>query len=111
MNFLNAQTREELEMAEEANTTIKKATDTLISMSEEEEARIRYELRKEFLFDQQYSLQEAERKGRAEGRAEGIKSVKQETAKILIQKGMEEQFIQEVTGLDIEEIRAIWKNV
>jgi predicted transposase/invertase (TIGR01784 family) len=127
MNFLNAQTRGDLEMAAEANTAIKKATDILMSMSRDEEARLRYEAREEFLFDQQYSLQEAERKGREEGRvegkevgriegkeegrAEGIKSNKQEIAKILIQKGMEEQFIQEITGLDIEEIRAIWKNV
>jgi predicted transposase/invertase (TIGR01784 family) len=119
MNFLNAQTREELEMAAEANTAIKKATDILMSMSRDEEARLRYEAREEFLFDQQYSLQEAERKGRAEGKEEGriegkeegIKSNKQETAKILIQKGIDEQFIQEITGLDIEEIRAIWKTV
>lgn len=37
MNFLNAQTREELEMASEANPVIRKAADILTAMSRDEE--------------------------------------------------------------------------
>ena len=81
MNFLYAQTREELDMASEANPVIRKATDMLMAMSRDEEERLRYEGREEFLLDQQYGLQAArgegieigEKKGREEGREEGRK--------------------------------------
>jgi len=99
MNFLYAQTREELDMASEANPVIRKATDMLTAMSRDEEERLRYEAREEFLFDQQYGLQAAERKG--------ILINKQETARRLIKKGMDDQFIREITGLKLEEISSI----
>jgi predicted transposase/invertase (TIGR01784 family) len=103
MNFLNAQTREELEMAAEANTVIKKATDILTAMSRDEEERLRYEARGQFLFDQQYTLQAAKR----EGRDEGITITKKEMTQRLISEGMDDQFILKITGLKIEEIQSI----
>jgi predicted transposase/invertase (TIGR01784 family) len=67
------------------------------------------------LFDQQYALQAARREGRKEGRAEGklegkeegIIIGKRETARRLIRKGMDDQFIREITGLDLEEISSL----
>jgi conserved hypothetical protein (putative transposase or invertase) len=82
MNFLYAQTREELDMASEANPVIRKVTDMLTAMSRDEEERLRYEAREEFLFDQQYALQAARR----EGIKEGIIKNKQEKARKLIKK-------------------------
>ncbi|MDD3052062.1 MAG: Rpn family recombination-promoting nuclease/putative transposase [Candidatus Cloacimonetes bacterium] len=103
MNFLYAQTREELDMASEANPVIRKAADMLMAMSRDEEERLRYEAREEFLLDQQYGLQAA----RGEGIEEGILKNKQETARKLIKKGMDDQFIREITGLELEEISSI----
>jgi len=83
----------------ETNPVIRKATDMLTAMSRDEEERLRYEAREEFLFDQQYGLQAAERKG--------IIETKQEIARRLIKKGMDDQFIREITGLKLEEISSI----
>ena len=90
-------------MASEANPVIRKATDMLTAMSRDEEERLRYEAREEFLFDQQYGLQAARR----EGIKEGIIKNKQETARKLIKKGMDDQFIREITGLELEEISSL----
>lgn len=67
------------------------------------------------MFDQQYALQAARREGRKEGRAEGIMEVredsvilgKRETVRRLIRKGMDDQFIREIIGLDLEEISSL----
>ena len=100
MNFLNAQTTEELIMAAEANPAIKKATDILTAMSRDEEERQKYEAREQFLFDQQHALQASKR----EGREEGIIKNKRETARLLIAEGMDDQFIIKITGLSQKEI-------
>ena len=82
-----------------ANPVIRKATDMLMAMSRDEKERLRYEVREEFLFDQQYGLQAAERKG--------IIETKQETARKLITKGMDDQFIKDITGLEFKEISSL----
>jgi len=123
MNFLYAQTREELDMASEANPVIRKATDMLMAMSRDEEERLRYEAREEFLLDQQYRLQAAERtgieigekKGREEGRKEGIeigekKGIENERIAIahnLINLGMDDEFISKATGLSSKDIQKL----
>jgi len=123
MNFLYAQTREELDMASEANPVIQKATDMLMAMSRDEEERLRYEAREEFLLDQQYGLQAArgegieigEKKGREEGRKEGIeigerKGIEIERVTIahnLINLGMDDEFISKATSLSSKEIQKL----
>ncbi|ABD42392.1 conserved hypothetical protein [Methanospirillum hungatei JF-1] len=82
-----------------ANPVIHKATDMLMAMSRDEEERLIYEAREEFLLDQQYGLQAAERKG--------IIETKQETARKLITKGMDDQFIKDITGLEFKEISSL----
>lgn len=90
-------------MASEANPVIRKVTDMLTAMSRDEEERLRYEAREEFLFDQQYALQAARR----EGIKEGIIKNKQEKARKLIKKGMDDQFIKDITGLEFKEISSL----
>ncbi len=107
MNFLYAQTREELDMASEANPVIRKATDMLMAMSRDEEERLRYEAREEFLLDQKYLLKAAEINGIEIGEKKGIIETKQEIAKKLIKKGMDDQFIREITALKLEEISSL----
>ncbi|RCK80802.1 MAG: putative transposase [Candidatus Ozemobacter sibiricus] len=52
-------------------------------------------------------LEEGRAKGRAEGRAEGQAEAKTEIARRMLEKGLDLPFIAEVTGLSIEEIRAL----
>ena len=99
MNFLYAQTREELDMASEANPVIQKATDMLMAMSRDEEERLRYEAREEFLLDQQYRLQAA--------RGEGIEIGVRKTALNLINLGMDDEFISKATNLPLKEIQKL----
>ena len=114
-------------MASEANPVIRKATDMLMAMSRDEEERLRYEGREEFLLDQQYGLQAArgegieigEKKGREEGREEGRKEgieigerkgIEIEGVTIahnLINLGMDNDFISKATGLSSKEIQKL----
>jgi predicted transposase/invertase (TIGR01784 family) len=106
-------------MAAEANTVIKKATDILTAMSRDEEERLRYEAREQFLFDQQYTLQAAKREGKEEGiligkeegiligKEEGVKSNKKETAISLIALGVDDEVISKATKLPLEEVRRL----
>ena len=52
-------------------------------------------------------LAEGEAKGLAEGEARGRAEGKRETAKILLEKGLDISFISEVTRLSQEEIRCL----
>ena len=99
MNFLYAQTKEELDMASEANPVIQKATDMLMAMSRDEEERLRYEAREEFLLDQQYRLQAA--------RGEGIEIERVAIARNLINLGSDNEFISKATGLSPEELQKL----
>jgi len=115
MTFLNAESIEELKMASEANPVIKKATDLLITMSQDEETRQIYEAREQYLLDQKLRMAAMRRKGiaegiekgREEGREEGREIEKHNVARILVAAGMDNEFISTVTGLPPEEISKI----
>ena len=95
----------------------------LMAMSRDEEERLRYEAREEFLLDQKHSLQAAERtgieigekKGREEGRKEGIeigekKGIDIERIAIAhnpINLGSDNKFISKATGLSPEDIQKL----
>ena len=83
----------------EANPVIRKATDMLTAMSRDEEERLRYKAREEFLFDQQYGLQAAERKG--------IEIERVTIARNLINLGMDNEFISKATSLPSKEIQKL----
>ena len=54
---------------------------------------------------------EGREEGRMEGREEGREEEKDSTAKILIMMGQDDDFIERVTGLPLEKIRYIRKNL
>ena len=83
----------------EANPVIQKATDMLTAMSREEEERLRYEAREEFLFDQQYALQASRR--------EGIEIERVAIAHNLINLGMDDEFILKATNLPLKDIKKL----
>jgi predicted transposase/invertase (TIGR01784 family) len=72
MKFLNAKSKEDLEMIAEKNETIKKAVATLAKLSEDEKTRMAYDNRQKWIWDQTARENEAREAGRAEGREEGI---------------------------------------
>ncbi len=53
------------------------------------------------------ALARGEAKGRAEGLEEGLAEGRRETAKILLEKGLDISFISEVTRLSKEEIQCL----
>ena len=114
MLFFNAQTREELIMVSEANPVIKKATDLLMTMSRDEETRLMYEAREEYLLGRQIEIQGAKGEGREEGREkgkiEGRENERKDIAMKLIEEGMNDEFIGKITGLDIAVIRSLHNN-
>ena len=83
----------------EANPVIQKATDMLMAMSREEEERLRYEVREEFLFDQQYALQAAIR--------EGIEIERVTIAHNLINLGSDNEFISKATSISPKVIQKL----
>jgi len=105
-------------MVSEANPVIKKATDLLITMSRDEETRQMYEAREEYLLGRQIEIQgakgegreEGREEGRIEGRIEGRETERKDIALRLIEEGMNDEFIEKITGLDIAVIRSLHNN-
>ena len=93
-------------MVSEANPVIKKATDLLMTMSRDEETRLMYEAREEYLLGRQIEIQGA----KGEGREEGRETERKDIAMKLIEEGMNDEFIEKITGLDIAVIRSLHNN-
>ena len=93
-------------MVSEANPVIKKATDLLMTMSRDEETRQMYEAREEYLLGRQIEIQGA----KGEGREEGRETERKDIAMKLIEEGMNDEFIEKITGLDIAVIRSLHNN-
>lgn len=90
---------------------LQKAIETLEYLSQNPEARRRYEDRQKFLHDEASQRDGAQRegfaKGKSEGRKEGMEQAKLEIAKNLLRMGMDQQAVQAATGLTEEEIRSL----
>ncbi|MEK3791982.1 Rpn family recombination-promoting nuclease/putative transposase [Paenibacillus sp. FSL R7-0204] len=99
---------EVLQMNEPA---LKKAMETLEFLSQDSEARRKYEDRQKFLMDEASqrdgALREGFAKGVAEGRAQGELEAKLEIAKNLLAMGTDPASIQKATGLSEEELKSI----
>ena len=79
LQFINAETEEEFEMAAEKSEYIKKAYEDLNRISADEEKRLEYEERERAIRDHQYFSTVYKntglKEGRREGRQEGIQAV------------------------------------
>ena len=92
LQFINAETKEEFEMAAKKNEYIKKAYEDLNRISADEEKRLEYEERERMIRDHQYfstiyketGLKEGLKEGRKEGR-------RQATVELLQEMGMEKE--------------------
>ena len=96
-------------MAEKKNNTLKRARIEMDHLTGDEEVRRLAELREKWEMDYVSGMSLAEERGKEKGikkgKEEGKKEVKRKIAKILLEKGISISEIQEITGLEIEEIK------
>ena len=96
------------------NDNIKKSVDEFDKITKDKELRRIAELREKAILDENSMLSYAERKGHKEGFEQGIeqgsKKEKNIMAKNMIKKGVEIEFIKEITGLTDKEIEELRKN-
>jgi predicted transposase/invertase (TIGR01784 family) len=115
MIFLDSKSKGVLEMLSEKNTDIKKAYSLLQIISQDQKARLAYEARQAEISDQLTRIKTAAKKGKeegkAEGKAEGIIEGKVETAKEAIKEGAKLEFVAKITGIPLEELKKLEKEV
>ena len=90
LQFINAETKEEFEMAAEKSEYIKKAYEDLNRISADEEKRLEYEARERAIRDHQYFSTVYKETGLREGRKEGLKIGRQEGLQEGRQEGLQE---------------------
>jgi predicted transposase/invertase (TIGR01784 family) len=103
LRFLKAETEEEFKMLAEKNPMIEEAYCKLQVMSEDEANRMIYEARLKAQRDEYSRIQGALRKGRQEGRQEGLEKV----ARTLKALGDPVEKIAAATGLSVDDIAAL----
>ena len=94
---------------------IREAKEELFRISSNEKERMLYEDRRASLLDKVSALENAERKGLQKGLQQGLEKGleqglekgKKETAKNLLDKGLDVEFVSEVTGLSVDEIKML----
>jgi predicted transposase/invertase (TIGR01784 family) len=95
MGFLKAESKEELNMLAEKNPEIKKAVAKLITLSEDERARMLAESCDKMRWDIESGKRAAEERG------------VEKVARNALKKGLSVNDISELTGLSIEKIQAL----
>ena len=90
LQFINAESKEEFEMAAEKSKYIKKAYEDLNRISADEEKRLEYEARERAIRDHQYFSTVYKETGLREGRKEGLKIGRQEGLQEGRQEGLQE---------------------
>jgi predicted transposase/invertase (TIGR01784 family) len=106
LQFLRSEVKEEFDMIGEKNPEVKRAVETLYSLSGNEQVRAEYEMRQKALRDiasqnddfYQDGIQKGLVKGREEGREEGREALL-ETARKLREMGLSMEQISAATGL------------
>ncbi|AWG44806.1 hypothetical protein BEH_25960 (plasmid) [Priestia filamentosa] len=88
------------EIAMQEDQVLKKAIDEWERVSQDPEVLLAYEARRKALLDEKSALKRAESRGEEKGRKETIKNM----ALGMIQKGIDNQTISDLTGLTQEEI-------
>jgi predicted transposase/invertase (TIGR01784 family) len=101
MKFLDAESKEDLEMVAERNETIKKAVATLAKLSEDEKTRMAYDNRQKFIWDQTAREREAREKGREEGREEERERINQ-LISLLVRDNRTEELIHSATDPELQ---------
>ena len=93
LQFINAETEEEFEMAAEKSEYIKKAYEDLNRISADEEKRLEYEERERAIRDHQYFSTVYKNTGLKEGRREGRQEGRQAVVELLQEMELEKEVI------------------
>ena len=112
ITFIESPTSELIDKLEMSSDEIKEAKEELVRLSGNDKERERYEKRFESILEQNSLLANAERKGLQKGLQKGIEKGKKEGAKQekiliainLIKNGLDNELINNTTGLSIKEI-------
>ena len=111
--FINQPDSELVQELEKVEIEIKEAKAELVRLSGDRKERERYEKRRESRLNEISAIAYAEEKGILKGIEQGLeqgaKQEKIEIAKNLVQKGLDDDFIVETTGLTLEEVKGIKK--
>ena len=111
LSFLNNPESKEVANYMKNNESMKKAKERLNTMSEDEKIRRLAELREKAILDElevkAYNYRKGKNDGLEQGRAEGIIQNNKEIAKKLKEKGLNIDFIIEITNLTKEEIEKL----
>lgn len=105
--FLTGTDKTNWEVLEMNEPTIKKAMTSLEYLSQDREARMRYEERQKFLHDEASAIEWALEKGLQQGIEQGERRRTIQIAKSLIEAGVEIEIIAETTGLTKAEIASL----
>lgn len=92
------------EIAMQEDQVLKKAIDEWERVSQDPEVLLAYEARRKALLDEKSALRRAENLGEKRGREEGRKETIKTMALGMIQKGIDNKTISDLTGLSQEEI-------
>ena len=111
--FIAAESEEELNMVAEKNPQVKKAVVKLQELSADERARDLYERREKALRDidsrERWARAEGKAEGKAEGLVEGREASNIEIARKALAEGASIEFVQKITGLDLEAVQGLDK--
>jgi predicted transposase/invertase (TIGR01784 family) len=105
--FLKGTDKSNWEVLQMNEPKLKKAMDTLEYLSQDQEARIRYEQRQKFLHDEASSMEFFLEKGMQEGIQKGEHNKAIEMAKGLLAEGILVHIIAKTSGLSEAEITAL----
>ena len=96
MKFLSSKTKEEFEMIAKGNPEIRKATDSLYELSQDDKVRAEYEVREKAWRDRVSAMDDSERRGVERGI--------EQTARKALTKGYTLEQVCDITGLDVETV-------
>ncbi|GHU20233.1 hypothetical protein AGMMS50243_14280 [Betaproteobacteria bacterium] len=111
LGFLKAKSKEEFVMLAEKNPEVKKAVAKLMTLTEDEQARMVADARDKMRWDiesrERAAKKEGHEEGREEGRGEGREERQLEIARRLLARNRPIEEIIEDTGLTLEQIQAL----
>ncbi|GHT81143.1 hypothetical protein AGMMS49960_05020 [Betaproteobacteria bacterium] len=107
LKFLDARSKEDLNMLTTKNPMVQKAVAKLAVLSEDERTRMLAESRQKLQWDIAAGKQAAEEKGREKGREEGRTEERLAVARKLLGRNRPIEEIMEDTGLSKDEIRSL----
>ena len=111
LRFLDAKSKEEMQMIAKQDRDIEKAYEMLEIMSKSKEKRMAYEARQAEIMDQRTREKIAKEQGIQQGLEQGIKRGEEKKAKEIAKALLgllDDESISEKTGLTIEEIKSLY---